>query len=350
MLNLPSKSHSAVVLSLLAGPLLAAAASGQTGTVAQPSPIAQQQTIADRLAAASIVNQPVDKGTYILGTGDQVTIRVFGADDMPVQPIEVGPDGKINLPMIGNVQAAGVSVRRLEADLTTRYGTYFKQPQVTVTVTDYRSQPVTVMGSVTAPNVIQLRGPTRLMQVISMAGGLKPDAGDKVMITRPLAQEKGAAANVAPNDPNAKFYVKQIDLQKIIDGTDPSANVLIEANDVITVPKAKMVYVVGDVGRPGGYVLDGHSSSLSVLQAIALAGGVNKTAAAGKTRVLHASNGGDRVESLINLNKIMGSKAPDIPLHADDILFVPNSTAKSAGVRTLQMAVDVGTGLAIWRF
>ncbi len=129
--------------------------------------------------------------------------------------------------------------------------------------------------------------------------------------------------------------MKEIDLLKIIDGTDPSADVIVQANDLITVPKAKMIYVVGDVGKPGGYVLDGHSSSLTVLQAIALAGGINKTAAMGNTKILRTATGSDtnRVESEIDMKKIMASKAPDITLHANDILFVPTSAAKNAGLQ-----------------
>jgi polysaccharide export outer membrane protein len=321
-------------------------------TAGQSMPVPHWQNTADKLAAAAIVNQPADSAEYILGTGDQLSVRLFGADDLSERPIEVGADGKINLPMAGKVQASGVSVRSMEADLTNRYRAFFKDPQVSVFVTDYRSEPVTVVGAVNNPNVIQLHGPTRLMRVISQAGGLKPEAGDRVLITRQLPLNKSAAPTGGSDEPNANFYLKEIDLLKIIDGTDPSANLIIEANDLITVPKAKMVYVVGDVGRPGGYVLDGHSSSLTVLQAIALAGGINKTAAAGNTRILRTATGGDtkRVESQIDLKKVMASKSPDISLHADDILFVPNSAAKNAGIRALEMAMNVGTGLAVWRF
>ena len=346
----PCNARNSIISLLLTAPLLAVSGLGQTATSAG-SAVQSSQTFAEKLAASPIANAPVDKGEYILGTGDQLTVQVFGADDLPPRPIEVGPDGKINVPMVGKVQAAGVSVRNLETNLTARYRVYFKDPQVAVSVTDYRSEPVTVVGAVNNPSVIQLRGPTRLMQAISMAGGLRADAGDKVLITRPLQAEQQGTTSFDPKDPNAKFYVKPVDLENIIDGTDPSTNVLIEANDVITVPKAKMVYVVGAVGRPGGYVLDGHSSTLSVLQAIALAGGTSGTAAGGKARILHAtSGGGDRVEAMVNLNKIMSSKSPDLPLHADDILFVPTSVAKNVGLRTLETGINVGTGLAIWHF
>jgi polysaccharide biosynthesis/export protein len=304
----------------------------------------------------------VDKGGYVLGTGDQVTVRVFGADDLPERPTEVGSDGKISLPMVGKVQAAGVSVRDIEVDLTNRYKKFFKEPEITVTVTDYRSHPVTVVGAVNSPGIVQLRGPTRLMRVISQAGGLKPEAGDKVLITRRLtetgnAATTGSAATASTNgagvatESNASFYLKEIDLLKILDGTDPSANLIVEANDLITVPRAKMVYVMGDVGRPGGYVLDGHTSKLTVLQAIALAGGVNKSAAYGSTKILRPATGSDtpRAETQIDLKKILASKEPDIPLHADDILYVPNSLAKAITARSIEVAVGIGSGLLIWK-
>ena len=350
MLNSRAKARRSMIFPLLATSLFMVSAAGQNRSAVPPAPVPDSRTIADRLATAPIAAPPLDRDAYVLGYGDQLTVRVFGADDLPERPVEVGPDGKINLPMVGKVQASGISVRTLETNLTTRYATYFKDPEVSVSVTDYRSEPVTLVGAVNNPNVVQLHGPTRLMQVISQAGGLRPDAGDKVLITRPILSDKGGVPAGGTNDPNAKFYVKQIDLLQIIDGTDPSANVMVEANDVITVPRAKMVYVVGAVGRPGGYVLDGHSSTLSVLQAIALAGGTNSLAASGKSRILHVSSGGDRVEAQVNLTKIMANKSPDIPLHADDILFVPTSNAKSIGVRALEAGVNVGTGLAIWHF
>jgi len=337
---------------LLLSPLgLGINSTAQSGT-AMPPPATPSQTPANVLAAANVVNQPVDRGTYILGPGDRISIRIFGADDLPDKPIEVGSDGQINLPMVGMVHASGIPVRELEGELTKRYSTYFKDPQAEVSVVDYRSQPVTVAGAVNSPNIIQLHGPTRLMEAISLAGGLRADAGNTVLITRKASSKQQPIHTGDSNDANATFNIRQIDLLTIIDGTDPAANIVIEANDLITVSKAKMIYVVGDVPRPGGYVLDGHSSSLAVLKAIALAGGINKTAAGSKARILRATGEGDthRMESQINLNNIMANKSPDVALHADDILLVPNSTVKNVSLRAIEMAVNVGTGIAIWHF
>jgi polysaccharide export outer membrane protein len=325
-------------------------ATGGDSSVAVP----HSQTTVEKLATAEMDSQPIDNSAYILGTGDQLSVRVFGADDIPDRPIEVGSDGTIRLPMVGKVQASGVSVRNLETDLTNRYRTYFKDPQISITVTDYRSQAVTVVGAVNAPGVVQLRGPTRLMHVISQAGGLKAEAGDKVLITRRLHSVNDSAPappSPALTEPNSSFYLKEINLLKITDGTDPSANLIVKAGDLISVPRAKMVYVLGDVGKPGGYVLDGHSSRLTVVQVIALAGGVNRSAAYGSTKILRPTTGTDspRAETQIDLKKILNNKSPDIPLHADDILYVPNSLAKAVTVRSIEAAVSIGTGLLIWK-
>src|SRR5277367_141722 len=127
---------------------------------------------------------PANVTSYVLGPEDQITVRVFAADDIPDRPVQIDNDGTVTLPMIGQVHAAGMTVEQLQANLVTAYKKYFKDPQVTVTVNDFRSQPVSVAGNVNAPGVVQLRGNRNLMEVIGMAGGLKPDAGDSVLITR----------------------------------------------------------------------------------------------------------------------------------------------------------------------
>ncbi len=309
------------------------------------SPTGPNSTVSDGTGTAPYANQQVNKGDYILGQGDRLSIQVFGANDLPTTPVDVSAEGDIVAPLVGRVHAGGMSVRGLESALTENYAKFYKNPEVTVTVAEYRSEPVTVVGSVNTPGVVQLRRPTRLMEVLSQAGGLRQDAGNSAFVTsnRPANNSSGQT-----ND--QEFTTQEIDLRKIIEGEDPNLNILVRPNDLITIPKAKMVYVIGDVGRPGGYVLDEHSNALSVLQALALAGGVNKTAKAGQSRILRRGNSGsERTESKINLSKILSDKAPDVELHADDILFVPNSVAKNAGARALEAAIDIGTGVAIWR-
>jgi len=305
---------------------------------------ASNPTLIDQTGTMRYMSQPVDKADYILGEGDRLSIRVFGVDDMPDRPVDVSAESDIVAPQVGRVNVGGMSVRALESALTQKYAKFYKDPEVTVTVIEYRSQPVTVIGSVFTPGVIQLRRPTRLMEVISQAGGLKPDAGDRVLITRKPASSNASAL---ANDQN--FTTQEVDVRKIIEGQDPSLNVLVRSQDLITIPKAKLVYVVGEITRPGGYVLEGHSSSITVLQALALAGGANKTALTSQTRILRAGvDSTHRTELKIDLHKMLANKAPDVELRADDILFVPNSKAKTVGARALEMAAEVTTGVAIF--
>lgn len=134
------------------------------------------------------VNPTVDANNYVLGPEDTITVRVFAADDIPDRPAQIANDGTVSLPMIGQVQAAGLTIEQLQKALVIDYKKYFKNPEVTVQVTDFRSQPVSVAGNVNTPGVVQLRGNRNLLEVISMAGGLRADAGDSVLITRNLSE------------------------------------------------------------------------------------------------------------------------------------------------------------------
>ncbi|HXE13952.1 MAG TPA: polysaccharide biosynthesis/export family protein [Bryobacteraceae bacterium] len=286
---------------------------------------------------------------YVLGPEDQIIIRAFQADEISDKPVQIQGDGFISLPLVGRVKAGGLSVAKFEAELTKDLSKYIEHPQVTVLVSDYRSQPVSVMGAVNNAGVVQLRGEKSLVQVISLAGGLRTDASNTVTITRKLSEGTIPLPN-AQTDPTGRYSFAKVNLRKVMDAEAPQDNIIIKRDDVLTVPKAQMVYVIGEVQKPGGYVLN-ERDSLSLLQAISLAGGLTKTASAKHAKVLHEVDGkSDRVELPNNVAKILAGKAPDISLHADDILFVPNSTSKTIGLRAAETAVSVGTGLAIWRF
>ncbi len=303
-------------------------------------------------AAASVPTPPpppaaADSPSYLLGPEDLLTVRVFAADDIPDKPVQIDNDGTLTLPMIGPVHAAGLTVEQLQANLVTAYKKYFKDPQVSVQVNEFHSQPVSVAGNVTTPGVVQLRGNRNLMEVISMAGGLRPDAGDTVQITRNLSEGPIPVAD-AFTDPTGKYSIARIDIRAVMNGKDPQGNITIKPHDVVTVPRARMIYVLGNVTKPGGFVLT-DDESMSVSKAIALAGGWDKTAKLSDARVLRASGGAEREQIPANVSKIMHNKAPDIQMRPDDILFIPNSTGKMAGALGLSTAIGLGTGLAIWR-
>jgi polysaccharide export outer membrane protein len=288
-----------------------------------------------------------DTSSYALGPEDMITVRVFAADDIPDKPVQIDNDGTVTLPMIGQVHAAGLTIGQFQASLVTAYKKYFKDPQVTVQVNEFHSQPVSVAGNVNTPGVVQLRGNRNLMEVISQAGGLRPDAGDTVLITRTLNEGAIPVAG-AFTDPTGKYSVAHIDIRAVMSGKDPEGNIMIKPHDVITVPRARMIYVLGNVMKPGGFVLT-DNESMSISKAIALAGGWDKTASLAGARVLRASGGAEREQIPANVKKIMQNKAPDLEMRPDDILYIPNSTGKTAGAIGLSTAIGVGTGLAIWR-
>jgi polysaccharide biosynthesis/export protein len=287
-----------------------------------------------------------DTTSYVLGAEDMITVRVFAADDIPDKPVQIDNNGTVTLPMVGSVHAAGLTIEQFQASLVTAYKKYFKDPQVTVQVNEFHSQPVSVAGNVNTPGVVQLRGNRNLMEVISQAGGLRADAGDSVLITRNLSEGPIPVAG-AFTDPTGKYSVAHVDIRAVMSGKDPEGNIMIKPHDVVTVPRARLIYVLGNVTKPGGFVLT-DNESMSITKAIALAGGWDKTASLSSARVLRASGGAEREEIPANVKKIMQNKAPDLELRPDDILYIPNSTAKTAGALGLASAIGIGTGIAIW--
>jgi polysaccharide export outer membrane protein len=285
--------------------------------------------------------------SYVLGPEDLITVRVFAADDIPDKPAQVDNNGSVTLPMIGLVHASGLTVEQFQANLVTAYKKYFKDPQVTVQVNEFHSQPVSVAGNVNTPGVVQLRGNRNLLEVISMAGGLRPEAGDSALITRNLSEGTIPVAG-AFTDPTGKYSVAHIDIRAVMSGRDPQGNILMKPHDVVTIPRARLIYVLGNVTKPGGFVLT-DNESMSITKAIALAGGWDKTASLSSARVLRASGGAEREQIPLNVKKIMENKAPDLEMRPDDILYIPNSNGKMLGAMGLASAIGVGTGIAIWR-
>lgn len=280
---------------------------------------------------------------YVLGPGDQIGLIVSGLeDDFNEKLFRIDTSGDVTLPFIGRIQASGLSTAELEADLRVRFTTFVKDPRVVVNIASFGSQPVSVLGAVRTPGIIQLQGRKTLFEVLSMAGGLQPEAGYIVEVNRPLKNGSLSAANVR-TDPSAEVAVASIRLKDIINRPNASENIEIRPGDSISVPKAGIVYVVGSVSKPGGFPLD-ENESLSALQVLALAEGLQITASPSKARILRSIPGAaTRTELPVDLNRLMAGKATDVQLVADDILFVPGSKAKKAGLRTIDAIVNAAT-------
>ena len=288
-----------------------------------------------------------DRGlqTYVLGPQDVVTIHASNAPDMSDKPFRVDADGELKLPMIGRVHAGGLTTEQLETAIANQLKVYIEEPEVTASITEFRSQPVSVVGAVATPGIHQLEGQKSLVEVIALAGGLRQDAGPTVKIARRIEFGQIPLPGAA-DDPTHQFSIAEINLKAVMEAKNPEYNIAIRPHDVISVPRAEVVYVIGEVGHAGALPLS-EGDSLSALEAVSASGGMLRTAAVKNARILRPVPGQQkRSEVVIDFKKIMAGQSDDIPLLAGDVLVIPGSTGKHAVYRTLEAAITAGTFIA----
>jgi polysaccharide export outer membrane protein len=292
--------------------------------------------------------QPQIRSTYLLGPDDQLEISGNEVTEPGNKPTRIDSDGNIQAPLVGKVHVAGLTVQQTEEQLDKQLKTYIRDPQVVVNVAEVRSHPVSVLGAVNSPGVHQVQGQKTLLEILSLAGGIRQDAGYSVRITRQVEWGCIPLPN-AKLDASGKYSVAELNLKKIMEAKNPEENIEIFPHDVISVPKAEMVYVTGEVKRSGGFVL-GEKQTISVLQALSLAEGLNTGADTRHAKILRLKSDADqRVEMPVDVKSVLAGKKPDVPMQGDDILFIPGSTGKKVALRTLEAAIQAGTGAAIWR-
>jgi polysaccharide biosynthesis/export protein len=289
-----------------------------------------------------------NSNAVLLGPEDQISIHVADFDEISDKPVRIDFSGYIDVPVIGRITASGMTIPQLETELGDALKKYIKRPQVTVSVIEMRSRPVSVLGAVNKPGIYQLEGPRTLIEILSLAGGLRPDAGSQVRVTRPT--ETGPLGiSIARTDLSGRFQVAAIDLDDLMKGQDPTLNLIIRAHDLISVQKGELVYVIGEVKKPGGYALSSHER-ISLLKGLSLAEGPERNASLKNSRILRSEIAGEaRKEIHVNISDILDGKAPDISLQADDVLFIPNNTARSILMRSAEVALQLGTGILIYR-
>jgi polysaccharide export outer membrane protein len=266
----------------------------------------------------------------VIGGGDLLRISVFGAVESD-QEVRVDPDGNASLNFLGSVHLAGLTASQAQSLIAKKLedGGFYTHPQVTVFAKEYATQGVSVLGEVQKPGVYPLLGSRRLFDVLSMAGGTSAKAGRIVSITRRDHPESPRSVSLS-NDASESA----------------KSNIEVFAGDTVVVSRAGVVYVVGDVNKPSGVVMD-NGTDMTVLQALAVAGGTNATAALNKAKLIRKTPNGPQ-EMPLALKDMLASKVPDLRLQAEDIIFVPNSAAKTAGRRTLEAIIQSATGLAIY--
>jgi len=266
-----------------------------------------------------------DQSAIAIGPGDLLDLSVFDVPEL-VLKVRVDVNGCVSLAFLGDVKLAGMTVgnaqRLIARELVARQ--LVKDPQVSIFIEDFATQGITVFGEVNAPGIYPLMGPHRLYDVISAAGGLTLKSGRTVTLLHSGQSdhpEVVVLANVNPTENPLEH-----------------TNVRIYPGDTVIVSKAGMVYVLGEVNKPGAFLME-DNTSISVLKATALAGGTTKLASLKGSLILRKSPAGT-TQTRIPLDKIYHGKAQDLQLHAEDIVFVPLSNIRNYGAMGLQGAIQ----------
>lgn len=293
---------------------------------------------------------------YRIGFDDVLDVNVFEAQELN-REVRVSSAGEISLPLLDSVRVAGLTPRELELvlqELLRRK--YMKDPHVSVFVREMQSHPVSVLGAVRKPGVFQVRGSKTLLEILSLAEGLADDAGETVIIMRGagLQNPTGSSSEDTVAGKNANNSqtpdVVQVNLKDLLDSSDPHQNPVVNPGDIVKVLRAGIVYVVGEVQRPGGFAMKSNEK-MSVLQVIALSGGLTRTASKGGARIIRTDEqSGERAQTPIDLSKILTGKAPDPMLEPKDIVFVPNSATKTTFSRGVEVASQTLAGLLIFHW
>lgn len=291
------------------------------------------QTVAAASAVSAKPSNGVSapaRGSVTISVGDSVKVTVLGSGDAD-QQVRVDQDGNATLNFIGAVHLGGLTTSEAQTLIAKKLndGGFFNKPEVAVSAVEFGSQNISVLGEVQKPGVYQLVGSRRLFDVLSMAGGTTQKAGRIVSITH----------RENPEAPRSVLLSNDA-------GQSAQSNIEVYAGDTILVSRAGVVYVVGDVHKPSGVTMD-NGTDMTVLQAIAMAEGTNSTAALNKAKLIRKTPNGPQ-ELPLALKDMLASKAPDVRLQAEDIIFVPNSVAKSATKRTLEAIIQSATGLAVY--
>ncbi|MCI0402829.1 MAG: polysaccharide biosynthesis/export family protein [Acidobacteria bacterium] len=289
---------------------------------------------------------------YVIGPGDLLEITVYDAPDLSRQ-VRVSSSGVILLPLLPeSVRADGLTPEELAAAIAREFEQrqILRRAQVSVLVKEYKSRPVAVVGAVRKPQMLPVVGPTTLLEVLSAAEGLTDDAGPLIYVRRgaqmrELPSNPAEAVEPAPNNPR----VIVVKLRDLMEAKDPAANVPIFAGDAVTVPRGGIIYVVGAVHKPGGFVLKDRREEVTVLQALALAEYLSPFAKPNEALIVRRPPGSDGEETIpIDVAKIVARKAPDQRLQDNDVLFIPDSQFKRGMRRVGEAILQITTGLAIW--
>jgi polysaccharide export outer membrane protein len=364
----------------------------------------------DRIRALSSMAR-LSPHDYVIGNGDVIGVDVFDVKELS-RDVRVSQTGSIGIPLVPvRLHVAGLTEVQAEqkiAEVLEANG-LVSHPQVSVSVKERKSKPITVVGAVSHAMVYQADHPVTILEVLAEAGGIANDAGDSVIVTRPSQEpsadpseppaigaedpapasasnesaQKGSAPESAssaasasgtssarktlfpapastaspnavvnppaPGDPPRLSNTITINLNELMESGNTTNNIILQAGDIVTVPHAGIVYILGAVGRPGGFVLANDRAQMTTLKILALAGGLSRTAKRDHAVIIRKDSQGQQHEVTVDLKKVMERTAEDVQLQPSDILYVPDSAARQAMIRVAELGIAIATSLALYR-
>jgi polysaccharide export outer membrane protein len=276
-----------------------------------------------------VANLPAQK----IGPRDLIAIQVYDSPELS-RTIRVGADGNVRFPMLKQrIKAEGLMPNELEtavAEALQDEG-IIVDPFVTITVAEYSSHPISVAGAVREPLTFQASSPVTLLEAITRAGGLTPQAGSEILISKTQLGPEGEPTSL----------IQRVAVKALIDAADPEANLKLGGGEEVRIPEAGRVFVVGNVKRPGAFtVQDG--AETSVLKVLAMAEGLAPFSAK-QAFIYRREASGSKNEIPIELNKIMERKAPDAPLLANDVLYIPDNHSRRLTIAAFEKLLLFGT-------
>lgn len=284
--------------------------------------------------SAQDLPQPVNTPRISINAGDILSVQVFDTPELSTDSVRVSQSGQINLPVLGlvNVQRLNPiqAAVRIESEL--RSHGLMLEPHVTVSVVEFASQIATVLGEVKAPGVYSVYGDRRLLDVIALAGGLAPSAGKIVTIAH-------------RDDPH---HVEVVRLVQNARSLGAQENPVILPDDTIDVGRAGIIYILGAVNKPGGFLID-NNERVSLMQALALAGGWQQTASLSKARLVRKVPHGHE-QMIIDLKHVIEGRQADVSIQNGDILFIPGSIGKTMGYEGLNALILAAQETAVYGY
>jgi polysaccharide biosynthesis/export protein len=351
----------------------------------------------DRIRSLSVTSRSAPPRDYVIGNGDLLALQVFDVPELS-REVRVSQTGTIAIPLVPvRLHVSGLTETQAQfkiAEVLEANG-LVSHPDVSVTVKEHKSKPITVLGAVLHPMVYQADRQVTLVEVLAEAGGISNDAGDTVIITRreadslsegdppvidpadgaPAAKPEAAptmtgntpapdgTAHVAadtgpvpakgPDSPDpvppAIANTITVNLSRILETGDTSSNIVLQPGDVVTVPHAGIVYALGAVTRPGGFVIANDRGQLTTLKLLSLAGGLDRAAKSDRAVIVRHDSNGQQHQVDVDLSKVLKFQAEDVRLQPSDILYVPKSAAKQALIKTAELSVAIGSAVVIYR-